>query len=76
MSFFVGTIGGTVDERNKAQKEIERLKSIKKELLEAFEYLLKQCEENERNNTNYMGVSEFAKERASNAIQKAKGEKQ
>lgn len=43
------------------------------EMLDALEYLLKQCEENERNNMNYMGVSEFAKERASKAIQKAKG---
>jgi uncharacterized protein (UPF0332 family) len=43
------------------------------ELLGALEYLLKQCEENERDNMNYMGVSEFAKERASKAIQKARG---
>lgn len=53
---------------------VTELEASNKELLGALEYLLKQCEENERNNMNYMGVSEFAKERASKAIQKARGQ--
>ena len=53
---------------------IRRLEASNAELLEALVYLLKQCEENERNKANFMGTSTFAREQANKAIQKASGQ--
>lgn len=53
--------------------KMEELEACNVELLEALEYLLGQCEENERNNTNFMGISNFARTQATKAIQKARG---
>ncbi len=59
---------------NQLKQRVTELEASNKELLEALEYLFGQCEENERNNTNFMGTSMFAREQATKAIQKARGQ--
>ena len=54
-------------------EKYKELKASNNELLEALEYLIGQCEENERNQTNFLGISQFARDKAIKAIQKARG---
>lgn len=69
-----GTCAGDIYGIIMAKKEDKDLIAAAPELLEALEYLLGQCEENERNDMNFMGISMFAKEQATKAIQKASGQ--
>jgi cell division septum initiation protein DivIVA len=61
-------------EIDQLKQRVSELEASIKEMLGALEYLLGQCDENERNETNFMGTSMFAREQATKAIQKARGQ--